>query len=117
MTRRMSLSLLWRMISEPSIVVRLTMETGTIVVVVALLDLVLYLEEHNTLHEAFGIVLGKLYSNSLLVLFNNRLVDWDKTEGPDLSDEEVASVIAFRVAPRKERSTSTGTPSITDSEK
>ncbi|KAJ7144290.1 hypothetical protein C8R44DRAFT_846167 [Mycena epipterygia] len=99
--------------------VRLTMETGTIVVVVALLDLVLYLEEHNTLHQAFGVVLGKLYSNSLLVLFNNRLVDWNNSEGViDLSDEEVdGSVLSFRVKPRKERSTSTGTPSINDSEK
>jgi hypothetical protein len=106
------------MISQPSIVIRLTMETGTIVVVFALLDLVLYLEEHNTLHQAFGVVLGKLYSNSLLVLFNNRLVDWNKSEGVDISDEEVAgSVLSFRAPPRKERSTSTGTPSITDSEK
>ncbi|KAJ6570516.1 hypothetical protein DFH09DRAFT_1080080 [Mycena vulgaris] len=60
--------------------VRLTVETGTITVIAAILDLAFYLKEHNGLHQASGVILGKMYSNTFLVLFNNRLVDWNNTE-------------------------------------
>ncbi|KAJ7451312.1 hypothetical protein FB451DRAFT_1284169 [Mycena latifolia] len=71
--------------------IRLTIETGFLTVIAAVLDLVLYLEEHNGLHQASGVVLCKLYSNTLMVLLNNRLADWDETAS--VSD---ASSIAFQ---------------------
>lgn len=75
------------------IVVRLTVETGTITVVAAIVDLIFYLKEHNGLHQVSGVVLCKLYSNTLMVLFNNRLVDWNKTQHAVTSD----TAVSFRV--------------------
>ncbi|KAJ6616497.1 hypothetical protein B0H10DRAFT_1799514 [Mycena sp. CBHHK59/15] len=80
--------------------IRLTVETGTITVIAAIVDLVFYLKEHNGLHQVSGVILCKLYSNTLLVLFNNRLVDWNKTHA--VSGE---TAVSFRVA---ERSTTVG---------
>lgn len=60
-------------------VVRLTVETGTVTVIAAIVDLVFYLKEHNGLHQVSGVILCKLYSNTLLVLFNNRLANSNKT--------------------------------------
>ncbi|KAJ7909032.1 hypothetical protein B0H13DRAFT_2330737 [Mycena leptocephala] len=78
--------------------IRLTVETGTITVVAAILDLVFYLREHgNGLHQVSGVILGKMYSNAFLVLFNNRLVDWNKT--PDSSAADRSMALAFRVGP------------------
>lgn len=89
--------------------IRLTVETGSITVVLAILDLVFYLREHgNGLHQVSGVILGKMYSNTFLVLFNNRLVDWTKTGNS--GDREV-SALAFRVGPGTQRSTTTGNTS------
>ena len=55
-------------------VVRLTVETGTITAAAAILDLVFFLSlHHNALHQLSGVTLSKLYTNSLLMLFNNRI--------------------------------------------
>ncbi|KAG7096443.1 hypothetical protein E1B28_003879 [Marasmius oreades] len=55
--------------------VRLTIETGTITAAAAIIDLVFFLTlEHNSLHQLSGVNLSKLYTNSLLMLFNNRLL-------------------------------------------
>ncbi|KAJ7168901.1 hypothetical protein C8R46DRAFT_1268526 [Mycena filopes] len=76
--------------------VRLTIETGTVTVMMAILDLVFFLREHNELHQVSGVVLCKIYSNTLLVLFNNRLVERNKGQQV-VSDDSVVS--EFRVAP------------------
>jgi hypothetical protein len=89
-------------------VIRLTVETGSITVVLAILDLVFYLREHgNGLHQVSGVILGKMYSNTFLVLFNNRLVDW--TNSGNSSDDREVSALAFRVGPQG--STTTGNTS------
>ncbi|KAJ7613552.1 hypothetical protein FB45DRAFT_1112153 [Roridomyces roridus] len=53
--------------------VRLTVETGTITAIAAIVDLVFFIKAHNGLHQVSGVILGKMYSNTLLVLLNNRL--------------------------------------------
>ncbi|KAJ7277656.1 hypothetical protein C8J57DRAFT_1307412 [Mycena rebaudengoi] len=53
--------------------IRLTIETGTVTAIAAIIDLVFFLKAHNALHQVTGVILCKLYSNTLLVLFNNRL--------------------------------------------
>ncbi|KAK1217053.1 hypothetical protein PQX77_020296 [Marasmius sp. AFHP31] len=54
--------------------VRLTVETGTITAAAAIIDLVFFLSlHHNALHQLSGVTLSKLYTNSLLMLFNNRI--------------------------------------------
>ncbi|KAI0707589.1 hypothetical protein C8Q76DRAFT_627952, partial [Earliella scabrosa] len=53
--------------------IRLTIETGTLTASVACVDLIFFLLfKHNNLHMAPALVLSKLYTNSLMVLFNNR---------------------------------------------
>ncbi|KAL0572665.1 hypothetical protein V5O48_009289 [Marasmius crinis-equi] len=54
--------------------VRLTIETGTVTAAAAIIDLVFFLSlKHNALHQLSGVTLSKLYTNSLLMLFNNRI--------------------------------------------
>ncbi|KAG7096457.1 hypothetical protein E1B28_003891 [Marasmius oreades] len=54
--------------------VRLTVETGTITAAAAIIDLIFYLTlKHKSLHQLSGVNLSKLYTNSLLMLFNNRI--------------------------------------------
>jgi Family of unknown function (DUF6534) len=55
-------------------VIRLTIETGTVTALAAIIDLAFYLSQPNGLHQVSGIILGKLYTNTLLVLFNNRIL-------------------------------------------
>ena len=53
---------------------RLIVETGTITAAAAVLELVFFLSlPHNALHQLSGVTLSKLYTNSLLMLFNNRM--------------------------------------------
>ncbi|TFK50443.1 hypothetical protein OE88DRAFT_1735991 [Heliocybe sulcata] len=53
--------------------VRLTIETGTVTASVAVVDVVLFNTfKHNNLHMCPATTLAKLYSNTLLVMFNNR---------------------------------------------
>ncbi|EGN94749.1 hypothetical protein SERLA73DRAFT_187806 [Serpula lacrymans var. lacrymans S7.3] len=53
--------------------IQLTVETGSITAVASILDLVLFLVFPNTnLHMCAAIMLGKLYTNSLVVGLNNR---------------------------------------------
>ncbi|GAW02712.1 hypothetical protein LENED_004381 [Lentinula edodes] len=54
--------------------IRLTIETGTMTAIAAIVDLVFFLKATNGLHQVSGVILCKLYSNSLLVLFNNRMI-------------------------------------------
>ena len=53
---------------------RLTIETGTVTAIAAMVDLVFFLKAHNAMHQVTGVTLAKLYSNTLLVIFNNRLI-------------------------------------------
>ncbi|KAJ7883420.1 hypothetical protein B0H14DRAFT_3128582 [Mycena olivaceomarginata] len=55
--------------------VRLTIETGTVTALAAVADLIFFVRAHNGLHQASGVILCKMYSNTLLVLFNNRSGD------------------------------------------
>ncbi|KAJ7473172.1 hypothetical protein B0H11DRAFT_2037485 [Mycena galericulata] len=97
---------------------RLTVETGTISVVVALVDLVFFLKEHNAMmnsqtyaagiHELCGVILCKIYSNIFLVLFNNRLVNLNQTLWHSTAEDQVVSALEFRVGPRMQRSTTVG---------
>ncbi|KAF5375745.1 hypothetical protein D9757_008990 [Collybiopsis confluens] len=54
--------------------IRLTIETGTVTAIAAIVDLIFFLKEHNGLHQVSGVILCKLYSNTLLVLYNNRII-------------------------------------------
>ncbi|EEB96118.1 hypothetical protein MPER_04802 [Moniliophthora perniciosa FA553] len=55
-------------------IIRLTMETGSLTAAVALVDLLLFLVFPNDdFHIVPALTLAKLYSNSLLVVFNSRL--------------------------------------------
>ncbi|KAF8201222.1 hypothetical protein K438DRAFT_1821628 [Mycena galopus ATCC 62051] len=65
--------------------IRLTIETGTFTAIAAIVDLVFFLRAHNGLHQVSGVILCKLYSNTLLVLFNNRLVMKNETDVHELS--------------------------------
>ncbi|CAK5262239.1 unnamed protein product [Mycena citricolor] len=53
--------------------IRLVVETGTLTAIAAGVDLIFFLRAKNGLHQVPGVILCKLYSNALLVLFNNRL--------------------------------------------
>jgi hypothetical protein len=87
--------------TDDFLVIRLTVETGTIIVVAAILDLVFFLKEHKTeVHQVSAVILCKLYSNTLLVLFNNRLADGNRTDMVSIE-----ATMAFRVARSTERST------------
>ncbi|KAF7369110.1 putative Transmembrane protein [Mycena venus] len=59
--------------------IRLTIETGTVTAISAIVDLVFFLKAHNGLHQVSGVILCKMYSNTLLVLFNNRLMRTNET--------------------------------------
>ncbi|KAI0748356.1 hypothetical protein C8Q80DRAFT_1270777 [Daedaleopsis nitida] len=53
--------------------IRLTVETGTLTASVACLDLVFFLVfKHNNLHLTPALILTKIYTNSLMMLLNNR---------------------------------------------
>ncbi|EKM52282.1 uncharacterized protein PHACADRAFT_260563 [Phanerochaete carnosa HHB-10118-sp] len=54
--------------------VRLIVETGMLTAVAATIDIILFLAfPHNSYHGCVALTLAKLYSNSLLVLFNSRI--------------------------------------------
>ncbi|KAF8964340.1 hypothetical protein BDZ97DRAFT_1757935 [Flammula alnicola] len=53
-------------------IIRLTIQTGLITSVVALINLVVYLSDTTGLHLLFNFVLCKLYSNSLMSTLNSR---------------------------------------------
>jgi len=54
--------------------VRLIVETGMLTALAATVDLILFLAfPHNSYHGCVALTLAKLYSNSLLVLFNSRI--------------------------------------------
>ncbi|KAF8201206.1 hypothetical protein K438DRAFT_1821575 [Mycena galopus ATCC 62051] len=65
--------------------IRLTIETGTVTAIAAIVDLIFFVRAHNGLHQVSGVILCKLYSNTLLVLFNNRLVMKSETNMHELS--------------------------------
>lgn len=87
--------------------IRLTIETGTLTAIAAIIDLVFFLKESNGLHQVSGVILCKLYSNSLLVLFNNRKIIAASSITHHLSDdwtnttENHSTLETFRAAPRR----------------
>ncbi|KAK7032516.1 hypothetical protein VNI00_013085 [Paramarasmius palmivorus] len=69
--------------------VRLTVETGVITATAALVDLVFFLSIHNNaLHQISGVNLAKLYTNSLMMLFNNR-ASLQRSFGSSVEDSEI----------------------------
>lgn len=48
---------------------------------------------HNGLHQVSGVILGKLYTNTLLVIFNNRMIMANK----GLYQSEVLSGLGFNM--------------------
>jgi hypothetical protein len=89
-------------------VIRLTVETGTVTAVAATIDLIFFLTVHNGLHQVSGVILGKLYTNTLLVIFNNRMIMANK----GLLQSEVISGMGFHAPPHN----STDTADTTDFE-
>lgn len=55
-------------------IIRLVVETGCLTALAATIDITLFLRfTHNSYHGCVALTLAKLYSNSLLVIFNSRL--------------------------------------------
>ncbi|TFK37863.1 hypothetical protein BDQ12DRAFT_607194, partial [Crucibulum laeve] len=67
-------------------IIRLIIETGTFTATIAILDLVLFIAfPRNDYHTTPAFMLGKLHSNTLLVIFNSRLsVPSVRSPGPSL---------------------------------
>ncbi|KAK1221249.1 hypothetical protein PQX77_015939 [Marasmius sp. AFHP31] len=82
--------------------IRLTMETGSLTAVVAIVDLILFLVyPKEDFHITPALILAKLYSNSLLVVFNNRV----KIKGGRGMESETSKVnMSFGDAPGTSRS-------------
>ncbi|KAJ6598426.1 hypothetical protein DFH09DRAFT_1131742 [Mycena vulgaris] len=80
--------------------VRLTIETGTATAIAAIIDLIFFVRAHNGLHQVSGVILCKLYSNTLLVLFNNRLALANETHVHELGQS-----LAFQASSPPHRST------------
>ncbi|CDO78113.1 hypothetical protein BN946_scf184611.g5 [Trametes cinnabarina] len=76
-------------------VVRLVIETGTLTALAATIDITLFLAfPHNSYHGCVALTLAKLYSNSLLVLFNSRIrIVGGRGMDPLLSGDSFASVL------------------------
>ncbi|KAK0468806.1 hypothetical protein IW261DRAFT_1317886, partial [Armillaria novae-zelandiae] len=57
-----------------SILIRLTIETGTMTAVVVLLNLILFLAfPHQTFYAATSLVIPQLYANAILMMLNSRI--------------------------------------------
>ncbi|KAJ7914524.1 hypothetical protein B0H13DRAFT_1611449, partial [Mycena leptocephala] len=89
-------------------VIRLTVETGTITAIAAIMDLLFFLKAHNALHQVTGVILCKIYSNALLVLFNNRLV-MANASGTTV---HTSQSLAFRAASRSQHETWNSRPTV-----
>lgn len=58
-----------------NMLIRITIETGMVTAVVAIIELTLFLTfKHNFYHVVPAFMLSKLYSNSFLVLLNSRII-------------------------------------------
>jgi len=88
--------------------IRLTIETGTVTAVAATIDLVFFLTVHNGMHQVSGVTLGKLYTNTLLVIFNNRMIMVNQ----GMYKSDVISDMGFHMPLHK----SSGTATVTDIE-
>jgi hypothetical protein len=77
-------------------VVRLTIETNTLTASVAIVSLVLYVAFPNEIYYTCSTgVIGKLYSNSLLVTLNNRIYFRDHPSPGSLGEGDSAYVSPF----------------------
>ncbi|KAF8970423.1 hypothetical protein BDZ97DRAFT_1652662, partial [Flammula alnicola] len=74
-------------------IIRLTVETGTLTAATAIVSLILaFLPGHLSYYDTSVSVLSKLYSNSMMVLLNNRIIIGHKDE--DVKHMEI-SVLRF----------------------
>lgn len=98
--------------------IRLVIETGTLTALAASIDIVLYYAfPHKAYHSCPATVLAKLYSNSMLAIFNSRIRivgsrDWSASDGDAISLDGAArggqaslGPIVFTRATRTEIST------------
>jgi len=72
------------------------------------MDLLFFLKAHNALHQVTGVILCKLYSNTLLVLFNNRLVMANTGE----TTVHTPQSLAFRAASRSQHEPWNSRPTV-----
>lgn len=74
-----------RLVTTHTVVVKLVfliVETGVLTATAATIDLILfYAFPNNSYHGCVALTLAKLYSNSLMVIFNNRLVTNRSSQG------------------------------------
>jgi len=79
-------------------ITRLTIETGSLTAVIALLNFILaLLPDHPTYYMATAGILGKLYSNSMLVVFNSRMKLGSENSTSSTSDMTANSMHRSRV--------------------
>jgi predicted phosphoadenosine phosphosulfate sulfurtransferase len=72
------------------------------------MDLLFFLKAHNALHQVTGVILCKIYSNALLVLFNNRLV-MANASGTTV---HTSQSLAFRAASHSQHETWNSRPTV-----
>jgi len=74
-------------------IVRLVVETGCLTALAATIDVTLFLSfKHQSYHACVALTLAKLYSNSLMVIFNSRLriVDGRNSTTTTITDSSVS---------------------------
>ncbi|KAF7341205.1 hypothetical protein MVEN_01855900 [Mycena venus] len=80
-------------------IIRVSVETGVLCAVFALLDLSLYLKfDGNNIHLAVCIWLSKVYSNSIMVILNSRAYI-GHTVPPDASRPHMSDMVFHSIAP------------------
>jgi len=72
-------------------IIRLTVQTGMITTLWAILDLIVYLTEANSLHLLFNLPLAKIYTNSLMSNLNARRSQFDNSTAVATSGPGIAS--------------------------
>jgi len=75
---------------------RLTVQTGAITAVFAIIDLVTFLISNSGLHLAFNFPLAKLYTNSLLSTLNARARAGASSDGPSSGHHDMPQLPARR---------------------
>ncbi|TFK31424.1 hypothetical protein BDQ12DRAFT_740025 [Crucibulum laeve] len=74
-------------------IIRLTVETGSTTATVAVIDVVLFLAfRQNNYHTAPALILGKLYSNTMVLIFNSRVhISGGRSDTQDRSESHYNS--------------------------
>ncbi|KZT27244.1 hypothetical protein NEOLEDRAFT_1177017 [Neolentinus lepideus HHB14362 ss-1] len=70
-------------------IIRLTVQTGMLTALWAVLDLILYLSLSSPVHLIFNLALPKLYTNSLLSTLNARMMNGDSSHSNPVITEQM----------------------------